>query len=171
MLTCFVSFLKCRFGKVLWKHIPTQRRGSLEDEVFKEFCLDPTHSRIFAPEYVHISIIIYTMQNHNDVFSVQQRSADIIKVKFTEEKVSFLETFDVKLTIKGERKRNAIDIRVKFEQGKPKVLLAKKNEENIVVFDVVHPHRLAIIIRVLKEEQCAKFIIFIYTETMTYEWP
>ena len=62
VLTCFVSFLKCRFGKVLWKHIPTQRRGSLEDEVFKEFCLDPTHSRIFAPEYVHISIIIYTMQ-------------------------------------------------------------------------------------------------------------
>ena len=49
----------------------------------------------------------------------------------------------MKLTIKGERKRN-IDVRVKFKQGKPKVLLAKKNEENIVVFDVVHLHRLAI---------------------------
>ena len=74
--------------------------------------------------------------------SVKHGSADVIKRKLQEEKVSELETFDIKFTIPKEGKqRNAIDVRVKFEQGRPKVLLAKKNEAKIVVFDVLYLHR------------------------------
>ena len=75
------------------------------------------------------------------IHSVKQRAASIIKLKFQKEFVSILETFDVKFTNPREAKRNTIDVRVKFEQGRPNVLLAKKNETKIVVFDVLNLHR------------------------------
>ena len=64
-------------------------------------------------------------------FSVQKKHADAVK-KELNDRISFLETFDIKFTIPGSKERTAIDVRVMFERHRPKVLLAKKNEAKIV---------------------------------------
>ena len=58
-----------------------------------------------------------------------------------DEKISVLETFDVKFTVPGERERVSIDVRIKFDGQQPTVLLVKKNEAKVVVFDVLSLHR------------------------------
>ena len=57
-----------------------------------------------------------------------------------EEKISVLETFDIKFTIPGE-KESRVDVRVKFEGCRPTVLQAKMNEVKTLVFDVLCLHR------------------------------
>jgi hypothetical protein len=113
--------LEGRFGKVLWKKVPREKcQGSFGIKEFEDFCLsDPNHSRIFTPD-------------------VERGSADAVKHK---QQISFLETFDVKFTAPKRLQRNAIDVRIKFEDGQPKVLMVKKNESKIVVFDVLYLHR------------------------------
>ena len=65
------------------------------------------------------------------------KSADTIREKFQKE--SALETFDIKFTL--PRKRVRIDMRVKFEEGKPILILARKNETKALVFDVLNLHK------------------------------
>ena len=58
------------------------------------------------------------------------------------DRVSSLETFDVKFMTTGpDGERENIDARIKFEDGRPKCILAKKNENKIVIFDVLCLHR------------------------------
>ena len=64
----------------------------------------------------------------------------MLKVYYT----SSLETFDIKFiltTSGGTRHGDKLDARVKFEDGKPILLLVKKNDNKIVVFDTVCLHR------------------------------
>ena len=76
------------------------------------------------------------------IFSIKQESAASVKQQLREERVSVLETFDIKFTDpKTGKKRMAVDVRIKFEHDQPKILLAKKNEAKIVVFDVLCLHR------------------------------
>jgi hypothetical protein len=91
---------------------------------FADLCFSDTrHSRIFTTD-------------------VKQVSADAVKRQLEDERVSVLETFDVKFTNpRGGRKRTAVDVRIKFEQDRPKILHVKRNEAKIVVFDVLSLHR------------------------------
>ena len=58
------------------------------------------------------------------------------------DRVSSLETFNLKFMITGpDGKRENINARIKFEDGKPKCLLASKNESKIIIFDVLCLHR------------------------------
>ena len=61
--------------------------------------------------------------------------------ELNEERISLLETFDIKFTIPGDENRKAVDIRVKFVDGRPYILTVKKNEAKIVIFDVLCLHR------------------------------
>ena len=54
---------------------------------------------------------------------------------------SVVRTFDMKFTVPGQSKRNAIDIRIKFDNKEPTVMLAKRNEIKVVLFDVLCLHR------------------------------
>ena len=103
----------------------------------KEFYESKEYSRTFRPKYVEHTVFKLIMF----LDSVKQGSADTVKGNFQEVESCVLETFDIKFTTPRERERNAIDVRVKFEQGKPILLLAKKNEKKIVVFDVLYLHR------------------------------
>ena len=76
--------------------------------------------------------------------SVQEESAGSIRQMLHDEHCSYLETFDIKFTaIQSDDGRygEKVDVRVKFEHGKPKVLLARKNEVKTVIFDVICLHR------------------------------
>ena len=64
-------------------------------------------------------------------------------MELKEGKLSPLETFQIKFTVPGSKERNAIDVRVMFDSDHPKVLVAKKNESKIVVFNILSLHRLA----------------------------
>ena len=76
------------------------------------------------------------------IHSVKQVGANAVKQQLEDERVSVLETFDVKFTNpRGGRKRSAVDVRIKFEQDRPKILHVKRNEVKIVVFDVLSLHR------------------------------
>ena len=75
------------------------------------------------------------------MYSVKQENAGAVKHELYEGRISLLETFDIKFTIPNSRERSAIDVRVKFEGGRPKLLFAKKNEAKIVVFNVLCLHR------------------------------
>ena len=76
------------------------------------------------------------------MYSVKQVGADAVKQQLGDERVSVLETFDVKFTNpRGGRKRTAVDVRITFEQDRPKILHVKRNEAKIVVFDVLSLHR------------------------------
>ena len=112
--------------------------GSFGVKDFEEFCYESKeYSRTFRPKYVEhrgFKVIMF-------LDSVKQGSADTVRGNFQEAESCVLETFDIKFTTPRERERNAIDVRVKFEQGKPILLLAKKNEKKIVVFDVLYLHR------------------------------
>ena len=120
---------------------------------FGDLCFSDTrHSRIFNTEYVayrmksmhmlhlyfhmlEIFIIVY-------IYSVKQVGADAVKQQLGDERVSVLETFDVKFTNpSGGRERMAVDVRIKFEQDQPTILHVKRNEVKIVVFDVLSLHR------------------------------
>ena len=69
-------------------------------------------------------------------------SAAEVKQQLNEERISVLETFDVKFTNpRGGRERREIDIRIKFEEGRPKALITRKNDAKIVIFDVLCLHR------------------------------
>ena len=57
-----------------------------------------------------------------------------------------LETFDIKFTTINQHSERhkygeRVDIRIKFEDGQPKCLLAKINETKVVIFDVLCLHR------------------------------
>ena len=61
-----------------------------------------------------------------------------------EDHCSYLETFDIKFTTiqaDGSSYGRKLDVRVKFEHGEPRVLLARKNEVKTVIFDVICLHR------------------------------
>ena len=74
--------------------------------------------------------------------SIKQESADKVKLELNNEHNTILETFDIKFTDpRGGRKRKAIDVRVKFENGKPIILHVKKNDAKIIIFDVLCLHR------------------------------
>ena len=73
------------------------------------------------------------------VCSVKQQNAGAVKE--LGEKISLLETFDIKFTVPNSKERNAIDIRVKFEDGHPKLLFARKNEAKVVIFNILCLHR------------------------------
>ena len=75
------------------------------------------------------------------MYSVQQVSAGAVKQQLADERVSILETFDVKFTDPRSRKRMAIDVRIKFRQGRPIIVYTKKNEAKVVLFDVLSLHR------------------------------
>ena len=75
------------------------------------------------------------------MYSVKQENAGAVKHELYEDRISLLETFDIKFTIPSSRERSAIDVRIKFEDGRPKLLFAKKNEDKIVVFNVLCLHR------------------------------
>ena len=61
--------------------------------------------------------------------------------------LGILETFDIKFTDpRAGKERMAIDVRIKFKDGQPHILLAKKNEAKIVVFDVLSLHRFTFIV-------------------------
>ena len=58
-----------------------------------------------------------------------------------------LETFDIKFTDpRAGKERMAIDVRIKFKDGRPNILLAKKNEGKIVVFDALSLHRFILLL-------------------------
>ena len=76
--------------------------------------------------------------------SVKKESVGGIKQPLNEEFecMGILETFDIKFTDpRAGKERMAIDVRIKFEDGRPNILLAKKNEAKIVVFDILSLHR------------------------------
>ena len=75
------------------------------------------------------------------MYSVQQINAGAVKQQLADERVSVLETFDVKFTDPRSRKRMAIDVRIKFGQGRPIIVYTKKNEAKVVLFDVLSLHR------------------------------
>ena len=55
-----------------------------------------------------------------------------------------LETYDIKFTTvlpDGGRCGERLDVRVKFEDGQPNVLLLKKNEVETQIFDLICLHR------------------------------
>ena len=65
-----------------------------------------------------------------------------MKQQLADDRVSVLETFDVKFTNpKGGRKRMAVDVRIKFEGKQRTILHAKRNEAKVVLFDVLNLHR------------------------------
>ena len=79
------------------------------------------------------------------IYSVKKVGADAVKRQLEDERVSVLETFDVKFTNpRAGRKRTQVDVRIKFEQDRPKILHVKRNEAKIVVFDVLSLHRYVI---------------------------
>lgn len=57
---------------------------------------------------------------------------------------SYLETYDIKFTTvppDGDRCGERLDVRVKFEDGQPKILMVKKNEAKTLIFDLICLHR------------------------------
>ena len=55
-----------------------------------------------------------------------------------------LETYDIKFATEppdGGRCGERLDVRVKFEDGRPTVLMVKKNEVKTLVFDLICLHR------------------------------
>ena len=74
--------------------------------------------------------------------SVKRENVCEVKRELKDNRVSALETFDVKFTKPREGgKRLQLDMKIAFEAGKPKILLTKKNDSRIVVFDVLCLHR------------------------------
>ena len=65
---------------------------------------------------------------HSEPCSVKQESASAVRRELNDERISLLETFDIKFTIPGDEKRKAVDVRVKFVDGRPYILTVKKNE-------------------------------------------
>jgi len=49
------------------------------------------------------------------------------------------DTFVLKLSVEGDAKK--IEVRFKFERGKPEILDIRKGEGRIVVFDILCLHR------------------------------
>ncbi|CAI8016455.1 hypothetical protein GBAR_LOCUS10095 [Geodia barretti] len=120
----FVLKLEARFGKVLWRNIPEDvAECALELTNFSHLCFSDTkHSRIF---------------NTN----VKREGVEAVKAEVADERISLLETFDIKFTVPGETERVSVDVRLKFDGRKPTVLLVKKNEAKVVVFNVLSLHR------------------------------
>ena len=77
--------------------------------------------------------------------SVKKKS--ISELKQPQIELGTLETFDIKFTDpRAGKERMAIDVRIKFNKdGQPNILLAKKNEAKIVVFDILNLHRFTYI--------------------------
>ena len=73
--------------------------------------------------------------------SVKQVGADAVKQQLKDDRVSVLESFDIKFTDPRSKKRMAVDARIKFEQDRPIIFHAKRNEVKVVVFDVLSLHR------------------------------
>ena len=73
--------------------------------------------------------------------SVQQVSAGTVKQQLEKERVSVLETFDVKFTDPSSDDGMAIDLRIKFEHDRPVIVYTKKNEAKALIFDVLSLHR------------------------------
>ena len=73
--------------------------------------------------------------------SVKREGVEAVKAEVADEKISLLETFDIKFTVPGKTDRVSVDVRLKFDGRKPTVLLVKKNEAKVVVFDVLSLHR------------------------------
>ena len=138
----YASSVTGRFGKILWKNIPEDiQRGSFGIKQFADLCFTDTwHSYILTTEYVLLTDVILIMHG-SIVYSVQEGCAAAAKRELNEERNSLLETFDIKFTIPGRKERKSIDVRVMFEGGRPSVLVAKKNEAKIVVFNVLYLHR------------------------------
>ena len=53
------------------------------------------------------------------------------------ESVAPLETFDIKCTSKGVK----IDLRLKNNSGRPEIVVVKKKEQKVVIFDILCLHR------------------------------
>ena len=81
------------------------------------------------------------MTSNVKLYSVREESGTVVRRKLNEKLISVLETFDIKLTIMGSSERKAVDLRIKFEDGSPIVLLAKRNEAKLIVLDVLCLHR------------------------------
>lgn len=78
--------------------------------------------------------------------SVKKEKVGEIKQQSESECMGNLETFDVKFTDpRAGKERKSIDVRIKFKDGQPNILLVKKNEAKIVVFDVLNLHRLTLL--------------------------
>jgi hypothetical protein len=121
----FVLKLEARFGKVLWRNIPEDvSECALGLTNFSHLCFsDTNHPRIF---------------NTN----VKREGVEAVKAEVADgKKKTLLETFDIKFTVPGETERVSVDVRLKFDGRKPTVLLVKKNEAKVVVFDVLSLHR------------------------------
>ena len=73
-------------------------------------------------------------------YSVREESGTVVRQKLNEKLISVLETFDIKLTIMGNSERR-VDLRIKFEDRSPIVLLVKRNEAKLIVLDVLCLHR------------------------------
>ena len=78
--------------------------------------------------------------------SVRAENAGQVRTALQEEYIKTLETFDIKFTTinpQSERHKygERVDVRIKFEDGQPKCLFAKRNEAKIVIFDVLCLHR------------------------------
>ena len=79
--------------------------------------------------------------------SVKKEGVEAVKAEVADEKISLLETFDIKFTVPGETERVSVDVRLKFDGRKLTVLLVKKNEAKVVVFDVLSLHRYSTIVK------------------------
>ena len=73
--------------------------------------------------------------------SVKQEGVEEVRKTLCDEKISLLETFDLKFTIPRGRERKSVDMRLTFRGEQPTLLLVKKNEAKVVVFDVLSLHR------------------------------
>ena len=77
------------------------------------------------------------------VCSVREESADSIRRMLPEDHCC-LETFDIKFTaIQSDDNTYGenLSVRVRFEHGEPKILLARKSDVKTVVCDVICLHR------------------------------
>jgi hypothetical protein len=80
--------------------------------------------------------------------SVKKEGVEAVKAEVADgKKKTLLETFDIKFTVPGETERVSVDVRLKFDGRKPTVLLVKKNEAKVVVFDVLSLHRYSTIVK------------------------
>ena len=71
-------------------------------------------------------------------YSVKSENASSLRgVLQDSESTTVLETFDIKCTSRGVK----MDIRLKNNSGSPEVVVVKKKEQKVVIFDILCLHR------------------------------
>ena len=69
---------------------------------------------------------------------MKENSLSLLEKSCLEDSGSFVETYDVKLSVLNKGK---LDLRIKFTDGKPEVVSVKVDEQKVATFDILCLHR------------------------------